>query len=1157
MGRFRRAKLTQSYLRWIAAASTVTLLLGLGIFTFAGGHTSWAMPWVVFAGCVGAASFATVLLTAGGAGPLARLALALAFFAAQLFVVGGGAEADIDTLGNGAGPLGAVWDRLGEWLSAYSLGLFDSVGWRLNLVLGLLLLMLYPVVRLVIAPVLSLVGKHTRSLILDMRGISAAPRGDDGEAFFANLPARHTMLFVTVVAIAFVILLPPVALAVDQTRIYGAASMIEAGEHVVWAGSLILLLELTALTFKDPPRAVEPATAGERDEVGKAPRLDELYARLRQVAGEHLLYPYSQPPQPSGRTGIGMRAAAAKTAATARRHEGPSALVLKELARLCDLPPATVDQLRGQLDDFLAPDVPATRMAIPEGLTATHYFLFAVLVSHTLDNGGTVVVIAPDELMPEVKANFQSALLKSGLSLAVTIFEATVNPPPEHELFNLVLVPASLFETGFLRYSDNYEGVLTRLSMIFLLEAADMDLGWLRLRLFSLWQLTSHDRTRVVMQSSTSRRLNEIVGMVATQGGKGERSAASLTPSAKKATRVLVFDDTAEFRAHLSAELFPGVRDTVPAALALAFESARFQCEPVVHRKSLDPAEAAQVESDWLSKVTDLGRDRAIAAIENGDAALGLVSGDLFRSHLRPTDAPATVIAWDTYNFIEVREHNYNFSGAPSFLVQILSKNYPMRKFLRDVEDSPSGSDHVGAQELLRRRVPRLAGGIAELAYATIHGMRRRQGLSRTQFKLILDTIPDRKLVESAGIGNDRSGIDRILQLHEIQSRVSVSEDVNPLTGERLFRVQTTGGPLDFFDPVRVTQGGVALPGNPLDYSDRGLTFGEQTNVRVGDKIWRVSSISRREITLTDPPGEALVNYVFVNRYVFRPEIAPIIEFVSADELERERTFVGTAILHLSYRRNTEEICSCPSGVEPFSRGGGRNSRLARREGWAVVDRNRQCVAHIVVNGLAASLPEGDRIGEGEPLAPEMRKATVALGVCTIIKDTIASLFPDLAHRIAVLSPQLSGFDRQLKTMVGNTGLDASTREDAEMALFLGERVGYVDGFDSTFFEAWAQPELRKVMSNRDDVLEILVVEDSDRDLGVARAVVGQAPNFEVLRAAAFFATDLEHDEEPESEGSYLRFGASKLSRFIYLKGATTLLRKLGRLPERKSEAGS
>src|SRR5690242_12252928 len=104
MGRFRRAKLRQTYLRWIVAASTVTLLLGLVIF-FADGHTSSALPWVIFAGCVGLASLTTVRLTAGGAGPLARVALALGFFLAQLFVAAGGAAAALDALGNGAGPL--------------------------------------------------------------------------------------------------------------------------------------------------------------------------------------------------------------------------------------------------------------------------------------------------------------------------------------------------------------------------------------------------------------------------------------------------------------------------------------------------------------------------------------------------------------------------------------------------------------------------------------------------------------------------------------------------------------------------------------------------------------------------------------------------------------------------------------------------------------------------------------------------------------------------------------------------------------------------------------------------------------------------------------------------------------------------------------------
>ena len=124
-------------------------------------------------------------------------------------------------------------------------------------------------------------------------------------------------------------------------------------------------------------------------------------------------------------------------------------------------------------------------------------------------------------------------------------------------------------------------------------------------------------------------------------------------------------------------------------------------------------------------------------------------------------------------------------------------------------------------------------------------------------------------------------------------------------------------------------------------------------------------------------------------------------------------------------------------------------------------------------------------------------------------------------------------------------GPDSTMVEEARLAEFLANRIGYVEGFGPSFFESWAQPQLRDVMAKREDVLEVLIVEDSDRDLGVARAV---AQSEDVLRAAALFAAALEEDEEIAGDGSYLRFGASNPSRFIYLPGAANILGKLGRL---------
>jgi hypothetical protein len=150
MGRFGRAKLRAKYLRFMGVGSVATLLAGAVVLAFVTGRAIAVVPWMMFAVAVGLACLPILIgLFTRGSGPFARSAVASVFFLGQLLAILGLGAGYVDALTNRAGPLGEVWDKLGYWLSASSLGLFDSVGWRLNLICGLVLLLVYPIVRAV------------------------------------------------------------------------------------------------------------------------------------------------------------------------------------------------------------------------------------------------------------------------------------------------------------------------------------------------------------------------------------------------------------------------------------------------------------------------------------------------------------------------------------------------------------------------------------------------------------------------------------------------------------------------------------------------------------------------------------------------------------------------------------------------------------------------------------------------------------------------------------------------------------------------------------------------------------------------------------------------------------------------------------------------
>src|SRR5262249_13167935 len=112
-------------------------------------------------------------------------------------------------------------------------------------------------------------------------------------SFFANLPARHSMLFIAAISIGFVILLPPTIYVLNLIDLFQYGMHInDAAEHIAWAPSLILVLELTALTLRDVimsagAKGQEP---GRPDRPEPPPRIEELYQRLQEIAGGFVVY---------------------------------------------------------------------------------------------------------------------------------------------------------------------------------------------------------------------------------------------------------------------------------------------------------------------------------------------------------------------------------------------------------------------------------------------------------------------------------------------------------------------------------------------------------------------------------------------------------------------------------------------------------------------------------------------------------------------------------------------------------------------------------------------------------------------------------------------------------------------------------------------------
>jgi hypothetical protein len=1160
---FRRVR---KYVVALAAGVVAALVAGTLIFSMVP-HSGFVfplpVPWLLFSIALGVLALWVLLTPAAAAGPLARLAVAFVVSVAVFWYVDGSPQGGyFDRFG----PLGFIFKPLGNWLASVGLENFDSVMWRANLLGGLFVLAVYPFVRASLGTLFSAIGWVMRWLWQSLRGTDDEPQNARAKAskerqeaedadFFTNLTTRHAMLGITILAVMLVVLMLPVLLALEtlaDRQGWEIVRVLESGEHVVWAPPLLLILELTAISLRNIPwRGPELRPVYIEVSERRIPQIDQLFQRLRKIAGSKVIFDHPK---------AGMRPIERTTAAKPAVHLNSSSRnsasrVLEGMQRLSSLDPGRLGQIGGPLDQFLNEDHTkgAKRLAVAEGLTTDHYLLFALLISHVLDDGGTFLVVAPDDLITDVRSSLNEALSRCGVGFAVSEFEVSGFLPPESELFNLIFVRESRLHSELLDKSKQFAGFLERLRLVFLLETVDMDLGWLRLRLLSLWQLADYQHVRVVVQSANSTRLTEIIGLVATQGGSGDVVPIALANASTRATHVIMFDDTDDLREKMRPHVLSSIRQPVSAPVMLALESLLHDCPPIVYKTNLDPADATQVETKWRDHVTSLMSNQdALDDFHRNDEALGALNYELFRTHLRRNDSPATVIAWDTHNFLAVKDRNYNFFRAKAFLVQILSKPYPMRDFLREIDDDPEGFDQ-GKRTIFLPHAPRLAGGIAELTYLTVEAMRRGKGLTRSHFKTILATVPTGHFLRSAGIGTDRSGIERLLVLERLEDRLGVTERIDPLTGERVFKLSG-----DAWNPLartRIIQNGREVQDVELDYSDRGLTFGLQTRIRIGHRIWGVARIDPHTIHIQEPPPRVdMPIYVFVNAYRFSPDVTPIVENARVDQ--QPGSDFGRALLHASFKRTTEQIYEYPSGDTPFSEGRTLTPRRVVGQSWTNVDRNRKCVAHLVLTGLSGIVPTGASPPGLPSMSDELSRSAVALAVCTIIKDTITSLFPEAAPRISVLSNQLGPLRplldlrrEELKKLVDPQQL----ANQIELTLFLAGRIGHLSVPEPSLLNAWAS-EFPGGLADRDDILEIFVVEDSDWDLGVARAVI---ENDDILYAAASFAEMVTNDEEAGGNGSYLRFGAEMVRSFVYLPGANQILSRFGRVRSRPAAASA
>jgi hypothetical protein len=173
----------------------------------------------------------------------------------------------------------------------------------------------------------------------------------------------------------------------------------------------------------------------------------------------------------------------------------------------------------------------------------------------------------------------------------------------------------------------------------------------------------------------------------------------------------------------------------------------------------------------------------------------------------------------------------------------------------------------------------------------------------------------------------------------------------------------------------------------------------------------------------------------------------------------------------------------------------------------------------------------------------------VAFTLQVVFADLIYSLFPAMAHRMAVISPQAAGIFSKLSNHRAVLERNIGNRYPRFAAL-INEKVGIGDAdgpgmtrlLDPMVLKAFGEAERPPVAGEGEETIDIYLIEDWPSDLGVCNALC--AREFDVRRMLVEYLDWLERNKDRED--LYHCFGSKRLLDVFAYAEAAALLRRAG-----------
>ena len=845
----------------------------------------------------------------------------------------------------------------------------------------------------------------------------------------------------------------------------------------------------------------------------------------------------------------------------------------KEIKTFVELP---ADETRTPVPhDSIEAMEAGTGLMISETLGVRHFALIAKTVNEqVLDRGHTVLIICPEEHLDQTESLFYE-LLGSGPrnGSRPRIWRLGQDGERPEGLIDVLLV--SQFSLEVLASNiENYENELRLLGGVVALNLHETDFGVLDIALDRIkGAIPPPSKLVGVFQSEPRKDMETRIGnFTITRGNSIEHASTNRFERSIPQWLLIVntdgtatFDDTAK----------------LPVGFRAAIETydPDHNVHPFVHGAS-----ATYADLNW-KRVT---RNR----LHNDSAELISHLRAITQTTLLPARVPHSVsIVDDPGNLADAVGITSSTPVALEAIKIVARGNYPVAPFLTarlqaELKSKATSKDKRDALDEFRTKygsiAPEQRQGPRELATkvrmtfraeakatAAAAGLNQINGLlklSQNKVAAFLDR-PDRAL-RQLRVNTSRGGMQRLFRsafrLKPGQSVVAVrpADATDQAGGEGRLRIKNfvlSGPPAEDEEAVPALSV-LDFADHHLPFADHGLSYAQNTRIWLGQKILRVQQINMDTRTvycqvLNDHP---LKPTLFVRDYALQFTDTERRSFAVeryTEELSSKQPYeIITGFIDCAAR--TRRAYEFGTVAQPF---GEKNLRPERIETSAL--SHAQMRSGTLLRILAGTDANGGaqtrkRRGPGQAFRKTQTTGQftpeIAFTLAMTLQDVLAVQFPNHAHRLAVICPEASGVDM---TTAGT--LDSFTYDRLRHLTSLNDSGLPVDRVDATAvpteladrfeqfsrdFSALARMENKVETAPHAAGLSLLLIEDSDHDLGVAQS-------FYIHRDRIFgiwrdFLIHCENSKSKPQETGY-DFGSGSVSTLLDFAGARAVVEAL------------